>query len=85
MPTTCVTFSRARFHIWKYPLRSIINFAQEKQTDLIVMSSHSRSGIRQMLSVLSLIKMLSSAARSTSVILDQESLHKEGFIRMKEV
>jgi len=62
-----------------------IGQARRLNVDLIVMSSHGRSGISRWVHSSFVEKVLRNAKYATLVIREQESVHEEGFVRIMVV
>ena len=67
------------------PPEAIVDYARKHDVDLIVMSSQGRSAISPWVHGSVAEKVLRSAKCATLVIREQESIHKEGLVRMKEI
>jgi nucleotide-binding universal stress UspA family protein len=64
---------------------TIIDLASEQKVDLIVMSTHGRSGLGRWIRGSVAEEVLRGANCATLVIREQESIHKEDLVRMKGV
>ena len=70
---------------FSHPPAAIIEHAKRLNVDLIIMSSHDRSCIRQQFYGNVAERVLCGAACAMLIIRDQESIHKKGLVSMKEV
>ena len=67
------------------PSAAIIEHAKRLKVDLIIMSSHGRSGIRRRLYGSVTEKVLCGAPCATLVVREQEPIHEDDRVLMKEV